>query len=179
MGYVRCCLDDEWEIASAEPNQNRTTARSVRGNRLTVSPVTPQKDHHSFACTQKPFPISMLARLVSNLPRRAVPSARRAISVQVPTSSRARSRALTVSAVRAQSILHGSQEAKEAGDNEIQQHSRIVARGKYLHGIESTSHAYKGRATPFPQSYCSQFIGSSRKVSRSIRKPRRSIYCVL
>jgi hypothetical protein len=85
----------------------------------------------------------MLAHLVSNLPRRAVPSARRAISVQVPTSPRARSRALTVSAVRTQSILHGSKDAKEAGDHEIQQHSRLIARGKYLHGIESTSHAYE------------------------------------
>ena len=83
----------------------------------------------------------MIPHLFSNLPRHAVPSARRAISVQVPASPRARSRALTVSAIRAQSILHGSKEAKEAGDHEIQQHSRIVARGKYLHGIESTSHA--------------------------------------
>jgi hypothetical protein len=81
----------------------------------------------------------MLAHLVSNFPRRAVPNARRAISVQVPASPRARSRALTVSAIRAQSILHGSKEAKEAGDHETQQHSRLVARGKYLHGIESTS----------------------------------------
>ncbi len=81
----------------------------------------------------------MLAHLVSNFPRRTILSARRAISVQVPTSPRARSRALTVSVVRAQSILHGSKDAKEAGDHEIQQHSRLVARGKYLHGIESTS----------------------------------------
>ena len=82
----------------------------------------------------------MLAHLVSNFPRRAIPSARRAISVQVlPASPRARSRALTVSAIRVQSILHGSKEAKEAGDHEIQQHSRLVARGKYLHGIESAS----------------------------------------
>ena len=92
----------------------------------------------------------MLAHLVSNFPRRAVPNARRAISVQVPASPRARSRALTVSAIRAQSILHGSKEAKEAGDNETQQHSRLVARGKYLHGIESTSHAYEKRPTRIP-----------------------------
>jgi hypothetical protein len=132
-----------------------------------------RKNYHLFPCPQKPIPhsfhISMLAHLVSNLPRRAVPSARRAISVQVPTSSRARSRALTVSAVRAQSILHGSQEAKEVGDDEIHQHSRLVARGKYLHGIESTSHAYENRPTRFPKSCCSQFIESSRKVSRSIK----------
>ena len=93
----------------------------------------------------------MLVHLVSNFPRHAVPSARRAISVQVlPASPRARSRALTVSAIRAQSILHGSKEAKEAGDHEIQQHSRLVARGKYLHGIESTSHAYEKRPTRIP-----------------------------
>jgi hypothetical protein len=81
----------------------------------------------------------MLSHLVSNIPRRAIPNARRAISVQVAASSRARSRTLTVSAVRAQSILHGSKDAKESGDLEIQQHSRLVARGKYLHGIESAS----------------------------------------
>ncbi|KAH9995959.1 NIPSNAP-domain-containing protein [Russula vinacea] len=52
------------------------------------------------------------------------------------TETEPRSRALTVSAVRTQSILHGSQEAKEVGDHEIQQHSRLVARGKYLHGME-------------------------------------------
>jgi hypothetical protein len=49
--------------------------------------------------------------------------------------------------IRAQSILHGSKEAKEVGDHETQQHSRLVARGKYLHGIESTSHAYEKRPT--------------------------------
>jgi len=58
----------------------------------------------------------MLSHLVSNVPRRAIPHARRAISFQ--------------------SILHGSKDAKETGDLEIQQHSRLVARGKYLHGIE-------------------------------------------
>jgi hypothetical protein len=121
----------------------------------------------------------MLAHLVSNFPRRAVPSAKRAISVQVPTSPRARSRALTVSAVRTQSILHGSQEAKEVGDHEIQQHSRLVARGKYLHGMESTSRPYEKRTNPFPKSCCSQFIESSRKMSMSIKKPRRSIFCVV
>jgi len=59
----------------------------------------------------------MLAHLASNFPRRVVPSVRRAISVQ--------------------SILHGSKEAKEDSDHEIQQHSRLVARGKYIHGIET------------------------------------------
>lgn len=92
----------------------------------------------------------MLSRLAYNVPSRAIPIARRAISVQVAASSRARSRALTVSAVRAQSILHGSKEAKEAGDHEIQQHSRLVARGKYIHGIESASGAHEIRPTPAP-----------------------------
>ncbi|KAH8990135.1 NIPSNAP-domain-containing protein [Lactarius hatsudake] len=58
----------------------------------------------------------MLSRLASNFPRHVVPASRRAISVQ--------------------SILHGSREAKEAGEIETQHHSRIIARGKYLHGIE-------------------------------------------
>ncbi|KAI0308278.1 NIPSNAP-domain-containing protein [Multifurca ochricompacta] len=58
----------------------------------------------------------MLSCLVSKFPRVMVPNVRRAISVQ--------------------SILHGSQEAKEAGDEEVQHHSRLIARGKYLHGIE-------------------------------------------
>lgn len=38
--------------------------------------------------------------------------------------------------VSVKSILHGSPEAKEAGDVEIQQHSRLIARGKYVHGFE-------------------------------------------
>lgn len=56
----------------------------------------------------------MLSRLASNFPRHVVPVSRRAISVQ--------------------SILHGSREAKEAGESEMQHHS--IARGKYVHGIE-------------------------------------------
>ena len=38
-----------------------------------------------------------------------------------------------------QSILHGSPEAKRAGDVELQQHSRLVARGKYVHAFECMS----------------------------------------
>jgi hypothetical protein len=82
---------------------------------------------------------NMLTRLAFNLPRNAIPSVRRAVSFQVPASPRAPCRALTVSAARAQSILHGSREAKEAGEHEMQQHSRLIGRGKYLHGIESAS----------------------------------------
>lgn len=38
-----------------------------------------------------------------------------------------------------QSLLHGSPEAKKDGDLEVQQHSRLVGRGKYVHGFTSTS----------------------------------------
>lgn len=80
----------------------------------------------------------MLSRLASSLPRHVLPASRRAISVQVAASPpRARARALTVSAIRAQSILHGSREDKETGECEMHHHS--IARGKYVHGIESAS----------------------------------------
>lgn len=39
--------------------------------------------------------------------------------------------------ISVQSLLHGSQEAKEAGDLEIQQHSKLVGRGKYVHEFET------------------------------------------
>ncbi|KAL7285569.1 NIPSNAP-domain-containing protein [Trametes coccinea BRFM310] len=61
----------------------------------------------------------MLARLSTQAVRRnaaVAGQARRAISVQ--------------------SLLHGSPEAKQEGDVQIQQHSRLVARGKYVHGFE-------------------------------------------
>lgn len=121
----------------------------------------------------------MLAHLASNVPQRAVVSARRAISLQVPASPRARSRALTVSAVRAQHILHGSKEAKEAGDLEVQQHSRTIARGKYLHGIESASRACKYVQLNALSLSSPQFIESSRIASKSIRRLRTCISCVL
>ncbi|KAJ7459180.1 hypothetical protein B0H11DRAFT_2060684 [Mycena galericulata] len=35
-----------------------------------------------------------------------------------------------------QSLLHGSPEAKQAGDLDTLQHSRLVGRGKYIHGFE-------------------------------------------
>ncbi|KIL71503.1 hypothetical protein M378DRAFT_65647 [Amanita muscaria Koide BX008] len=38
--------------------------------------------------------------------------------------------------ISVQSLLHGSPEAKVAGDLEILQHSRLVGRGKYVHGFE-------------------------------------------
>ena len=37
----------------------------------------------------------------------------------------------------AQSLLHGSPEAKKEGELEVSQHSKIVGRGKYVHGFES------------------------------------------
>jgi len=38
--------------------------------------------------------------------------------------------------VSVKSILHGSPEAKQAGDVDIQHHSKLIARGKYVHGFE-------------------------------------------
>jgi len=38
--------------------------------------------------------------------------------------------------ISVQSILHGSPEAQNEGDVQILQHSRLVARGKYVHGFE-------------------------------------------
>ncbi|KAJ7040340.1 hypothetical protein C8F04DRAFT_1083283 [Mycena alexandri] len=35
-----------------------------------------------------------------------------------------------------QSLLHGSPEAKQAGDLDTLQHSRLVGRGKYIHGFD-------------------------------------------
>lgn len=35
-----------------------------------------------------------------------------------------------------QTLLHGSPDARKAGEIEGQQHSRLVARGKYVHGFE-------------------------------------------
>ncbi|VDB87517.1 unnamed protein product [Peniophora sp. CBMAI 1063] len=50
--------------------------------------------------------------------------------------SRARVPLVGVRGISVQSILHGSPEAKEAGDLEVQQHHKLVARNKYLHGFE-------------------------------------------
>ncbi|OBZ79104.1 Protein NipSnap 2 [Grifola frondosa] len=60
----------------------------------------------------------MLSRLVSQAfkPHLMATQARRAISVQ--------------------SILHGSPEAIQEGDVTTQQHSKLVGRGKYVHGFE-------------------------------------------
>jgi len=57
--------------------------------------------------------------------------------------------------ISVQSLLHGSPEAKKAGDLEVLQHSRLVARGKYLHGFEvhrvkpDSTDAYKKAAEKY------------------------------
>ncbi|KAI0783307.1 NIPSNAP-domain-containing protein [Abortiporus biennis] len=38
--------------------------------------------------------------------------------------------------ISVQSILHGSPDAQQEGDVQVQQHSKLVARGKYVHGFE-------------------------------------------
>ncbi|KAI0348293.1 NIPSNAP-domain-containing protein [Trametopsis cervina] len=57
--------------------------------------------------------------------------------------------------ISVQSILHGSPEAQKEGDVHVQQHSRLVARGKYVHGFEihkvkpSETENYKKAATEY------------------------------
>ena len=46
--------------------------------------------------------------------------------------------------VRWQSILHGSPQAKEEGLVEVQQHSKLVARGKYVHAFEGAQRTSTG-----------------------------------
>jgi hypothetical protein len=67
------------------------------------------------------------------LPFLTLPRTRKLISVQVNLSRVTQS---GISNPLTQSLLHGSPEAKQAGELEIQQHSRLVARGKYIHGFE-------------------------------------------
>ncbi|PCH34216.1 NIPSNAP-domain-containing protein [Wolfiporia cocos MD-104 SS10] len=38
--------------------------------------------------------------------------------------------------ISVKNILHGSPQAKQEGDVQIQQHSKVIARGKYVHGFE-------------------------------------------
>ncbi|TFY80527.1 hypothetical protein EWM64_g3479 [Hericium alpestre] len=64
----------------------------------------------------------MLSRIASNAVRRSGPTT---------TSMHGAQRTISV-----QSLLYGSPEAKEASDVEVQQHSKLVARGKYVHGFE-------------------------------------------
>ncbi|KIM47480.1 hypothetical protein M413DRAFT_439140 [Hebeloma cylindrosporum] len=44
--------------------------------------------------------------------------------------------ASTKRGISVQSLLHGSPEAKKAGDIHLQQHSHLVGRGKYIHDFE-------------------------------------------
>ena len=52
-----------------------------------------------------------------------------------------RSAALTVSVMQTRgllnSVLYGSEQAKKEGELEIQQYSRLIGRGKYIHGFET------------------------------------------
>jgi len=60
---------------------------------------------------------------------------RTANSAATATTAKAATR--TKRFISVQSLLHGSPEAKQAGDLDILQHSRIVGRGKYIHGFET------------------------------------------
>ncbi|KAF8324050.1 NIPSNAP-domain-containing protein [Clavulina sp. PMI_390] len=62
------------------------------------------------------------------LARRATPSLSRAVTA-VPAGARGIQGTI-------KSILHGSEEAKREGELEIQQHSKLVGRGKYIHAFE-------------------------------------------
>lgn len=78
--------------------------------------------------------------LIPALATRCVPATRRSISVQVKSSDSGGPMTLTDNfdmIIQFQSLLHGSPQAKQEGDVQIQQHSRLVARGKYVHGFES------------------------------------------
>ncbi|KAK0455880.1 NIPSNAP-domain-containing protein [Armillaria borealis] len=55
---------------------------------------------------------------------------------RTPASRAASSLAATRRSISVQSLLHGSPEAKKAGEVDILQHSRLVGRGKYVHGFE-------------------------------------------
>lgn len=77
---------------------------------------------------------AMLSRMSPNL-RSSVSTFKRSVSIK--------------------NIVYGSPEAKEAGEVELQQHSKIVARGKYLHVFEfhrvkpDASEEYKKAAERF------------------------------
>ncbi|KAF7966217.1 hypothetical protein HWV62_39479 [Athelia sp. TMB] len=88
------------------------------------------------------FHIRFLHTMILNVAKRAAVPALRAANIN----------AQVVRNISVQNILHGSPEAREAGDLESQQHSKLVARGKYLHGFEihkvkpDQSEAYKKAA---------------------------------
>ncbi|KAF7791222.1 hypothetical protein EIP86_002236 [Pleurotus ostreatoroseus] len=69
--------------------------------------------------------------MLAALTRSARPLATATRTHAAPLSLRETRRTISV-----QSILHGSPEAQREGDVAIQQHSRLVARGKYVHGFE-------------------------------------------
>ncbi|GJJ13172.1 hypothetical protein Clacol_007423 [Clathrus columnatus] len=53
-----------------------------------------------------------------------------------PTGHRGVLASITLTSPASHALLHGSPEAKKAGEAEILQHSRKVARGKYVHSFE-------------------------------------------
>jgi hypothetical protein len=57
------------------------------------------------------------------------------------------------------------------GDLEIQQHTRLVARGKYVHAFEGIA-SYIFTLSPNSQSLTLQYIEFSRAKAGSTRKPR-------
>ena len=71
-----------------------------------------------------------------------------------------------------QTILHGSPEAKKAGELDMQQHSKLIARGKYIHAFESES-PYPRRFSPRRQlvtaSKSPQIVDSYQQNIRSIQ----------
>jgi len=64
--------------------------------------------------------------------------------------------------ISVQSLLHGSPEAKKAGELEILQHSRLVARGKYLHGFEV--HRVKPDATDAYKKAAEKYYAASKTI---------------
>jgi len=53
-------------------------------------------------------------------------------TASVPSAASIAKRSISV-----QSLLHGSPEAKQAGEIETQQYSRLIGRGKYIHAFEN------------------------------------------
>ena len=69
--------------------------------------------------------------------------------------------------------MHGSEDVKAAGDVGVQDHSRLVARGKYLHGFEGGMTVRRAHRSCFSDARGTQFIKSSPIVSRNTRRLRK------
>jgi len=78
-----------------------------------------------------------------------------------------------------QSLLHGSPEAKAAGDAEIQQHTKLVARGKYVHSFEGACELWTRRqhalTVPIHPIQCTRFHRPSSMITR---RPRSWLLCL-